>query len=107
MGKCGSVGVLEWESVEPITSLLDTPGDSAQRPMGTTLPFYLAGEINKTECPFVLTCDDPQHLHQMLIPDIGGQPTAFSVPSSTSPAAGRRDTPAMTALPPAIPYYAP
>ncbi|KAK4305828.1 hypothetical protein Pmani_022298 [Petrolisthes manimaculis] len=43
----------------------------------------------------------------MLIPDIGGQPTAFSVPSSTSPAAGRRDTPAMTALPPAIPYYAP
>ncbi|XP_050738857.1 paired box protein Pax-2-like [Eriocheir sinensis] len=41
----------------------------------------------------------------MLIPNISGQPTAFSVPSSSS--SNNREPPAMTALPPAIPYYAP
>ncbi|XP_042223299.1 paired box protein Pax-1-like [Homarus americanus] len=42
----------------------------------------------------------------MLIPDIGGQPTAFSVPSTSDPR-NSRPHPMMTALPPALPYYAP
>ncbi|XP_042869915.1 paired box protein Pax-9-like [Penaeus japonicus] len=41
----------------------------------------------------------------MLIPEVGGQPTAFSVPSTSS--AGSWQPPTMTALPPALPYYAP
>ncbi|KAK8405028.1 hypothetical protein O3P69_001543 [Scylla paramamosain] len=41
----------------------------------------------------------------MLIPNISGQPTAFTVPSSSSSIT--REPPAMTALPPALPYYAP
>ncbi|XP_045605133.1 uncharacterized protein [Procambarus clarkii] len=41
----------------------------------------------------------------MLIPDNGGHPTAFSVPSTSD--APSRPPAFMTALPPALPYYAP